>query len=414
MAKLIFIILLLGQFIWAYVKLLDIKFKKMKVTYWIVVGLIELATILIGIIYNFGPTKISLLAGLFLLPAFNGEKRTNIGLYYPIFGLCISLNTVWGLLSYYFALEMHYRIFACVSPTWGLIILAYFLKKKKDFLWNDLNFTNVELIIINIFTAFIAISMGAVANIQSGNNGAYIITIYIVFTTILCSVIYLLTIYSIFLNRKIQNEEKKLLYQKVTLEAQKEQVDAILESEKKYHKYRHDLAAHLNAIHHMAEKSRIDELKEYCETLLDNAKPINNTAISGNVAVDGILRSYKDKCEENGIGLQMQVQLLGKNKVQDYDLCIIFSNILSNAIEACKKGDSIRLVSYPYNNSLCIMANNPTNHEIMINNGEIKTTKNDKTYHGHGLSNIKAVVNKYNGILNIKAQNGMFNIEILI
>jgi len=76
-----------------------------------------------------------------------------------------------------------------------------------------------------------------------------------------------LTVYSIFLNRKIQNEEEKLLYQKVTLEAQKEQVDAILESEKKYHQYRHDLSAHLNAIHHMAEKSKIDELKDYCETL---------------------------------------------------------------------------------------------------------------------------------------------------
>lgn len=414
MAKLVFIILLLGQFIWVYVKLLDIKFKKMKATYLLVIGLIQIAIVFVGIFYDFGSTQISLIAGTLLLPAFSGVKRNIIGLYFPAFGVCISLNTVWGYLSYYFALKIHYRIFYCVLITWTLILLLYFIKKKKQIYLSSIDLTNLELIIINVLTVFIAFSMGAIGNIQKGNVGRYVITLYVIFTTILCSVIYMLTVYSIFLNRKIQNEEEKLLYQKVTLEAQKEQVDAILESEKKYHQYRHDLSAHLNAIHHMAEKSKIDELKDYCETLLDNAKPINNTVISGNVAVDGILRSYKAKCEETGIGLQIQVQLIGKNVVQDYDLCIIFSNILSNAIEACKMGDTIRLVSYPYNNSLCIMANNPTNKEILINNGEIKTTKNDKTYHGHGLSNIKAVVSKYDGILNIKSQNGMFNVEILI
>ena len=125
MAKLVFIILLLGQFIWVYVKLLDIKFKKMKATYLLVFGLIQIAIVFVGIFYDFGSTQISLLAGLLLLPAFSGVKRNIIGLYFPAFGVCISLNTVWGYLSYYFALKIHYRIFYCVLITWTLILLLY-------------------------------------------------------------------------------------------------------------------------------------------------------------------------------------------------------------------------------------------------------------------------------------------------
>ena len=115
-----------------------------------------------------------------------------------------------------------------------------------------------------------------------------------------------------------------------------------------------------------------------------------------------------------GINFTYQVALLKQNKADDHELCVIFSNIMNNAIEACESGDEIKLVCYPYNDVLCILQKNPLHRELKYENGKLVTTKEEKELHGHGLENIKTVIKKYNGHMDIRVEDGYFNVELIL
>ena len=47
-------------------------------------------------------------------------------------------------------------------------------------------------------------------------------------------------------------------------------------------------------------------------------------------------------------------------------------------------------------------------------NDKYITTKNDATAHGYGISNIKEVIEKYDGEYNVNVNNGWFQFSIII
>ena len=415
MERIIYAVLLEGQFLFFYTIILNIKFIMPKWKKLIVGLLIVLCAVWL---YKTGIVTLDLfcfIMGLSFPMIYDIDSKQAYGMYFPIVGICASCNTVWDYYLYDKNLVNGFGIrkILCLGITYVILLILYGLKRYYKYRI-QMNFTRSEMILFNVYTIFIGISMGGLGILQRGQYNHSTLQIYIVATTIICALIYYLSIKSILLNRRILEEQNKLIHQQVSIQSQKEQVEAIIENEQRLHAYRHDLNAHLNALYSLSQKKDIEGIKEYCEKLLEHSKTLNNVVISGNTVVDGILGRKLEKCDELGIKLNLQVSLLQKNKIADYELCIIFSNILNNAIEACEKGDTIDLVSYPYNEYLCIIEKNPTHRTLSIQDGTIQTTKSDKISHGHGLSNVKTVVNKYDGKMNIKDDNGVFSIEILL
>ena len=61
-----------------------------------------------------------------------------------------------------------------------------------------------------------------------------------------------------------------------------------------------------------------------------------------------------------------------------------------------------------------ILISNYFEGELKMVNGVPKTTKKNKEYHGFGIKGIKETVLKYDGSTTIKAENGWFELRILI
>ena len=105
--------------------------------------------------------------------------------------------------------------------------------------------------------------------------------------------------------------------------------------------------------------------------------------------------------------------------MQNSDLCVIFSNALDNAIEACDKilddsKDKYISVNVTYINSFCfIKIENSKINEINIKNNNFITNKKDKFMHGIGLKNIKDTVYKYNGEIKIEFDDDKFVIKFI-
>jgi len=101
------------------------------------------------------------------------------------------------------------------------------------------------------------------------------------------------------------------------------------------------------------------------------------------------------------------------------DISTLFGNMLDNAIESVsriehKERRLIHLNVSKQKNFLLIRMENCYDTQPDFEHGIPSTTKKDKKLHGYGLKSIQSTVKKYDGSVTIQAENGWFEIRILI
>ena len=92
----------------------------------------------------------------------------------------------------------------------------------------------------------------------------------------------------------------------------------------------------------------------------------------------------------------------------EYDLCVIFGNILDNAIKAAGNAKDEQFVSVrteAVKNSLVINVKN---------SAEYLPDRFDVQNYGTGLMNVRRTVEKGKGIMEIQTNSGYFEISILL
>ena len=97
--------------------------------------------------------------------------------------------------------------------------------------------------------------------------------------------------------------------------------------------------------------------------------------------------------------------------------CILLGNPLDNAIEACQKmSDSIqKIISIKtklVGNMLIMDIFNPVDHDVIILNNTIPTSKEETSNHGFGIYSLQRTLEKYDGIARFKCKNNIFVAEM--
>ena len=99
------------------------------------------------------------------------------------------------------------------------------------------------------------------------------------------------------------------------------------------------------------------------------------------------------------------------------DLSILIGNALDNAIESVEKisDPDKRLIHVSVNRQkgfLRIRVENCYEGDIRFVAG-LPSTRKDARYHGYGMKSIRSVVEKYNGSMIVKAEDGWFELRLL-
>ena len=99
------------------------------------------------------------------------------------------------------------------------------------------------------------------------------------------------------------------------------------------------------------------------------------------------------------------------------DLSILIGNALDNAIESVEKisNPDKRLIHVSVNRQkgfLRIRVENCYEGDIRFVAG-LPSTRKDARYHGYGMKSIRSVVEKYNGSMTVKAEDGWFELRLL-
>ena len=139
--------------------------------------------------------------------------------------------------------------------------------------------------------------------------------------------------------------------------------------------------------------------------------------MTGNKAVDALLYQKKRQAQEEGIRWECDVQIPRECCINEFDLCVLFGNLLDNALEACERmrRDECRFIhiqAKSVKKCFLIEVRNSMDRTEQFTEGF--TNKEDSQEHGIGLLNVGDVVHGYDGVLNAEAENGIFMISVLM
>lgn len=208
-------------------------------------------------------------------------------------------------------------------------------------------------------------------------------------------------------------KEKDLLNQKY-LQWQETHYKYLEQRETATKKFRHDMRNHIYILQHLLEQGKQEEAKQYADQLEQHFTAMGIPISVNHGIVDAILNKYATECKEKQIPLSVKGYMPKKCGVSSFDLCVIFSNLLSNAIEAtekcAEKGIHLELRHEDDFFMLCIK--NTFDGKLLQKNGSIQTRKQDKESHGYGLANVKECVERNQGHMNIKQQEKQFVVTL--
>ncbi|MDB8794788.1 GHKL domain-containing protein [Romboutsia sp. 1001216sp1] len=284
----------------------------------------------------------------------------------------------------------------------GILVLKYF-KLSGQISKNDFIYVGIP-ICTNILSLLIIFKMG-ISKLDNFN------LIFISFFILLSSISLLIIIYKITMSNKLKIENE-FMKEKIDLEYR--YYKKIEENQESIKRIYHDMKNHMICISNLSNEK---DVKEYINSLDLKIPDINFKF--GNKILDIIINEKYQICKEKGVKFDIVADFSNLDFIDMMDLCVIFSNALDNAIEACDKilDESISKyisINVTYINSFCfIKIENSKVNDINIKNNNFITNKKDKSMHGIGLKNIKDAVNKYDGNLNIEFDDDKFLLKII-
>lgn len=181
--------------------------------------------------------------------------------------------------------------------------------------------------------------------------------------------------------------------------------------------FKHDIRRHIVTMKTLIDDKRYSEINDYIKEMDDAIKSEQMVSNTGNLVLDSVINfEINSSGIESSLIVFTATNIPNEMNIKDYDLTVVISNVVSNALLAVKKiSDGKVEIDLQYRKGIFfIRINNDFDGRILLKDDEIITTKQDKENHGYGLKNVKATVDKYDGELKIEYDNRIFRLETMM
>lgn len=175
--------------------------------------------------------------------------------------------------------------------------------------------------------------------------------------------------------------------------------------DEQYRSFQHDINNHLLVLSGLIQEKKYTEAEQYF-----NKRYISNNTLlfhisTGNPVLDVLLKEKISYARQNNITVAYTIKIPKNMSIDDIDLCIVLTNALDNAIQAC-------LQENPGNRKIAIDIK--VRHQFLL----IEVTNSSHSLAlpklGTGLNNIKHTAEKYQGTLQVGTSNGFFRLSVLL
>ena len=164
----------------------------------------------------------------------------------------------------------------------------------------------------------------------------------------------------------------------------------------------HDIKHHLRALERLLQNGDRREALAYIESVQEPLQCKMIPVHTGVDIVDAVIYEAKEKAEQRNILLVVETPILPSGlKLEDREFCVLFANLLNNALEAAK--EQIRLnIAITAGFLVIEMQNDYKEKPVVKNNHFVSEREQDSLAHGWGMKIIEQIVEKYHGELTIR------------
>jgi hypothetical protein len=355
---------------------------------------------------------------------YDGKKRLKV-FFFIAYTLFVALSKLLSYFAFSFVIDkaidaipyltkesFFYRILSIELPNIFMlviiILLGFFTKSKNKSV--PLRYWLLLFIVPLTTLGTLTVYQYYIDRLAPGEEiNAYIIisTVGLVFINILI----------FFLFSKLQNQlelQKNQILINTQIRLEKLSFKKMEESYNRTRELRHDLKNHILSLRGIAENGTKEQLLEYLDKMTDAVEEATYVSVSKNSAVDAIINEKMLLAQKNSIATHFDIAPLDSENVPSMDICTILSNAFDNAIEACVKienpAERYINVKITTENGFFISVVNPSVEAPKKRAGIFISSKKDTVNHGLGLKSIKRTVDKHNGDILIKYENGIFTL----
>ena len=203
---------------------------------------------------------------------------------------------------------------------------------------------------------------------------------------------------------------------------QKQYMDSVAVLDEHVRKMRHDLKNHVNPLNMLLsdEEHGQERAKQYLLEYVRQTAALQEFVKTKNSVADAVLNAKLMYCKEQDIPAVISVDKNIRGLTQT-ELCCVLGNLLDNAIEAelklSKAQRKIEIKIVMIEEVLDILIRNRIAEPVLQDVQKVKnigTTKQDAENHGFGLKNVREIVKKYDGFMDLYEDSGCFCVHIRI
>lgn len=214
---------------------------------------------------------------------------------------------------------------------------------------------------------------------------------------------------------RIRNEAVTL---KLQTEAYENQTEIINRSLSEIRALKHDMKNHLLYIDSLYQTEGGKQARGYLRSVLQQMEGDRRQISSGNFIVDSISNLKLKEIHKTGADVRTDVAIPKELNILAYDLIVILGNLFDNAIIALEKmGKGPKLFSFAVKESkgtLMVFMDNSFDGRIREEKGRLLTLKKEQGEHGMGLNNIRRIVDKYGGEMEVSYAGDTFSVFLIL
>lgn len=221
--------------------------------------------------------------------------------------------------------------------------------------------------------------------------------------------------YKALLDETIQLREKVATADEALekMRATEENVRSIHENTRRL---KHDMRNHLMVIAMSLGNEKYDEARTYTAQILDKLNLEYSYIDSGNALLNYILNLKLQQAQQMQVHMQLQIENLKFQKIDSVDFSSLLTNLLDNAIHAAANSDK-RQISVSISKKRgyeAISVRNSINSSVLAVNPDLHSTHAEPEKHDMGIKQIRAIIEKYNGLLDIYEEDLVFCVNVML
>lgn len=283
------------------------------------------------------------------------------------------------------------------------IICEHFAKKKMKLSFSDtIRFLSIPIC---------SIVMNGIVMTQQIDNKILIVTLGMGTLVINTMVLY-------YYNQIQMQYEKE--YHNELLERQAEEYEEqLLQTEELYQEMRtmkHEIKHFTGNMEELLRMERKEDIQEILDGIKERISKYEMLYFSGNPVLDSILNYICKKAEKQNLHIETDIRIPSDLPLKAIDMNIILGNLLENAMEAVEHvSEKVIILQMKYEKEMLFIHTSNAYDGVYYKKGETYVTrKKNKNSHGIGLENVKRIVGKYNGSMQIKPLESEFVVDILM